>query len=113
VTAIFINNFCRQQRQSTDDLIQVLEKISTLGDLEVFLYGIATKHDTDKDGTTTWVNDKLIIRTGYFPQFAVPLSVTLKDNQYGSEKEQIQCWTGFRKVCEIIQSGGSNDERQS
>lgn len=102
---IFINDFCLKQRQSTKDLIQDLEKICTLDDLEVFLYGIATKYDTDKHGTTTWVNDKLIIRSGYFPQFSVPLSVTLKDNQYGSEKEQIQCWTGFRKVCEMIQSG--------
>lgn len=102
---IFINNFCRQQRQSTEDLIKDLEEISTLDDLEIFLYGIATKYKTDKYGTTTWVNDKLIIRSGYYPQFSVPLSITLKDNQYGSEKEQIQCWTGFRKVCEIIQSG--------
>jgi delta-aminolevulinic acid dehydratase/porphobilinogen synthase len=102
---IFINNFCRQQRQSTKDLIQDLEKLSTLDDLEIFLYGIAAKFDTDKQGTTTWVNDKLIIRTGYFPHFTVPLSVTLKDNQYGSEKEQIQSWIRFRKVCEMIQSG--------
>ena len=102
---IFINNFCRQQRQSTEDLIKDLEEISTLDDLEIFLYSIATKFDTDKHGTTTWVNDKLIIRSGYYPQFSVPLSITLKDNQYESEKEQIQCWTGFRKVCEIIQSG--------
>lgn len=102
---IFINNFCRQQRQSTDDLIKDLEGMSTLDDLEVFLYGIATKFDTDKHGTTTWVNDKLILKSGYFPQFSVPLSITLKDNQYGNEKEQIQCWTGFRKVCEMIQSG--------
>jgi delta-aminolevulinic acid dehydratase/porphobilinogen synthase len=105
MSAIFINNFCRQQRQSTEDLIQDLEKICTLDDLEIFLYGIATKYDTDKHGTTTWVSDKLIIRSGYFRQFEVPLSVTLKDNQYGSEKEQIQCWTGFRKVCEMVQSG--------
>lgn len=102
---IFINNFCRQQRQSTEDLIQDLEKIPTLDDLEIFLYGIATKYDVDKHGTTTWVNDKLIIRSGYFPQFTVPLSVTIKDNQYDSEKEQIQCWEGFRKVCEMVQSG--------
>lgn len=105
MTGIFINNFCRQQRQSTNDLIRELEKITTLDDLEVFLYSIATKYGTDKHGTTTWVNDKLIIRSGYFPQFTVPLSITLKDNQYGSEKEQIQCWVGFRKVCEMIQLG--------
>lgn len=102
---MFINNFCLRQRQSTDNLIQELWKISTLDDLEVFLYGIATKFDTDKHGTTTWVNDNVIIRSGYFPQFSVPLSVTLKDNQYGSEKEQIQCWVGFRKVCEAVRSG--------
>lgn len=102
---IFINNFCRQQRQSTDDLIKELEGITTLDDLEIFLYGIATKFDTDKHGTTTWVNDKLILRSGYYPQFSVPLSITLKDNQYRNEREQIQCWIGFRKVCEIIQSG--------
>ena len=102
---IFLNNFCLQERQSTKDVIQDLEKICNLDDLEIYLYSIATKYDTDGHGTTTWVNNKLIIRSGYFPQFSVPLSVTLKDNQYGSEKEQIQCWTGFRKVCEIIQSG--------
>ena len=101
---IFINNFVSSPTDYTNNLEDCLKVINNIDQLETFLELICTKYKTDKYGTTTWCNDHVIVRSGYFKQFSIPLSVTIKDNQYKCTKSQIECWTGFRKVCEMVRS---------
>jgi hypothetical protein len=104
MSEIFINIFIPEPSQYVRLLKIFLSKKGTLEDLESFLEDICVRYDTDKYGTTTWVNDQVIIHSGYFPQFTIPLSVSIKENRYGNTADQIACWEGFRKVCEMVQS---------
>jgi len=104
MSKIFINIFIPEPSEYVRVLKKFLFKKETLEDLESFLEALCVKYDTDEYGTTTWVNDHVIIRSGYFPQFTIPLSVSVKENRYGNTEDQIACWDGFRKVCEIVQS---------
>lgn len=105
MSKIFINIFIPEPSVYVNELERLLQNKETLEDLESFLETICTKCKTDKYGTTTWVNDHVIVRSGYFPQCSVPLSASVKENKYGSTIDQIACWEGFRKVCEAVKSG--------
>ena len=88
---IFINIFIENPDDYVYNLKDCLEHMHTLEQLEVFLNLICTKYDTDQHGTTTWCNDKVIVRSGYFKQFSIPLSVSVKENKYGNTEDQIAC----------------------
>lgn len=102
---IFINIFIEKPSEYVLGLEESLKSVNTLEQLEVFLEVTCTKYKTDIHGTTTWVNDHVIIRSGYFSQFTIPLSVSVKENRYGNVADQIACWDGFRKICEMVRSG--------
>lgn len=102
---IFINVFIQHPNQYVLDLQTALYKISSLEGLEGYLGEISTKYDTDQYGTTTWCNNQVIIRSGYYNQFAIPLSVSIKENTFGSTQDQIACWDGFKKVCGLFKGG--------
>lgn len=104
MSKIFINIFIPEPSEYIHGLEDCLLQMTTLSQLEFFLKSICTEYNTDSHGTTTWVNDHVIIRSGYFPQFTIPLSVSVKENRYGNTEDQIACWDGFRKVCEMVQS---------
>jgi len=105
MSKIFINIFIPEPSDYVNELERLLQNKETIEDLESLLETICTKYKTDIHGTTTWVNDHVIVRSGYFPQFSVPLSVSVKENRYGSTIDQIACWEGFKRVCEAVRSG--------
>ena len=105
MSKIFINIFIHEPSEYVKELERLLQNKETLEDLESFLETICVEYKTDTHGTTTWVNDHVIVRSGYFPQFSVPLSVSVKENTHGNIEDQIACWDGFRKVCELVRSG--------
>ncbi len=105
MSKIFINIFIHEPSEYVNELKGLLQNKETLEDLEYFLETICTKYKKDIHGTTTWVNDHVIIRSGYFSQFSVPLSASVKENKYGNTADQLACWEGFNRICEVVKSG--------